>query len=115
MTTKNLDVWVQAYDRVCYCPVQSGLIMRDADMVCYVHGRSPKRYEHGGILDTNKYAPQSLQWKPTIRGLLPSTCSKDGGRILFALPEVILRRRIPSNYENAINLVSFSMLLLLMV
>ena len=39
----------------------------------------------------------------------------DGGRILFALPEVILRRRIPSNYENAINLVSFSMLLLLMV
>ncbi len=39
----------------------------------------------------------------------------DGGRILFTLPEIILRRRIPPNYENAINLVSFAMLILLMI
>lgn len=39
----------------------------------------------------------------------------DGGRILFALPEVILRRRIPPQYENWINLVGFALLLLLLV
>ena len=39
----------------------------------------------------------------------------DGGRILFIMPEIILRRRIPPNYENAINLVSFAMLILLMI
>jgi len=39
----------------------------------------------------------------------------DGGRIAFALPEIILRRRIPIRYENAINLVSFMLLLILMV
>lgn len=39
----------------------------------------------------------------------------DGGRILFTLPEILFRRRIPTNYENAINLVSFMVLILLMV
>ncbi len=39
----------------------------------------------------------------------------DGGRIAFTLPELILRRRIPPTYENAINLVSFAMLILLMI
>jgi regulator of sigma E protease len=39
----------------------------------------------------------------------------DGGRILFALPEIIFRKRIPQNAENIINFVSFTLLLLLMV
>jgi regulator of sigma E protease len=39
----------------------------------------------------------------------------DGGRILFALPEILFRKRIPQNAENIINLVSFAMLILLMI
>ncbi len=39
----------------------------------------------------------------------------DGGRIMFTLPEIILRRRIPPQYENAINLVSFALLLMLLL
>lgn len=39
----------------------------------------------------------------------------DGGRIMFTLPEIILRRRIPPQYENAINLVSFMLLLLFLL
>ncbi|RPI87411.1 MAG: RIP metalloprotease [Chloroflexi bacterium] len=39
----------------------------------------------------------------------------DGGRILFTLPEIILRKRIPPQYENVINLIGFGLLLLLMI
>jgi regulator of sigma E protease len=39
----------------------------------------------------------------------------DGGRILFTLPEIILRRRIPPQYENMIHLVGFTMLLILLI
>ncbi|HLF89621.1 MAG TPA: M50 family metallopeptidase [Anaerolineales bacterium] len=39
----------------------------------------------------------------------------DGGRIMFALPEIIFRKRIPQNAENIINFVSFALLLLLML
>lgn len=39
----------------------------------------------------------------------------DGGRILFTLPEIILRRRVPAKYENAIHLIGFAMLLLLLI
>ncbi len=39
----------------------------------------------------------------------------DGGRILFTLPEIFLRRRIPPNYEALINMVGLAMLLLLML
>jgi regulator of sigma E protease len=39
----------------------------------------------------------------------------DGGRILFILPEIVLRRRIPPQYENVINLVSFALLLVLLL
>jgi regulator of sigma E protease len=39
----------------------------------------------------------------------------DGGRIMFTLPELIIRRRIPPKYENVINLVSFALLLILML
>ncbi len=39
----------------------------------------------------------------------------DGGRIVFALPEIIFRKRIPPNAENIINFVSFALLILLML
>ncbi len=39
----------------------------------------------------------------------------DGGRILFALPEIIFRRRIPYKMENVINGVAMLLLIALMV
>jgi regulator of sigma E protease len=49
-----------------------------------------------------------------ILNLLPVP-ALDGGRILFTLPELIFRRRIPAAYENAVNLVGLALLLLLIV
>lgn len=39
----------------------------------------------------------------------------DGGRILFVLPEILLRRRVPAEYENMIHLIGFTALILLMI
>ena len=39
----------------------------------------------------------------------------DGGRILFVLPELIIRRRIPAEWENRINAVGMAILLLFML
>lgn len=39
----------------------------------------------------------------------------DGGRILFTLPEILFRRRIPASYENTINFIGFALLILLMI
>lgn len=39
----------------------------------------------------------------------------DGGRILFVLPEILLRRRVPAQYENMIHLIGFTALILLMI
>jgi regulator of sigma E protease len=39
----------------------------------------------------------------------------DGGRILFTLPEIILRRRVPPAYEAMINTVSMALLVILMI
>ena len=39
----------------------------------------------------------------------------DGGRILFALPELLFRRRIPSEFENWVNLISFTLLIGLVI
>ena len=41
--------------------------------------------------------------------------SLDGGRIMFTLPEIILGRRVPPKYENAIHLVSLALLLMLLL
>ena len=49
-----------------------------------------------------------------ITNLLPIP-ALDGGRILFTLPELIFRKRIPRRWENAVNAVSFLLLILLMV
>ncbi len=39
----------------------------------------------------------------------------DGGRILFVLPEIFLRKRIPPEWENGINAVGMALLLAFMV
>jgi len=39
----------------------------------------------------------------------------DGGRILFTLPEILFRRRIPYKLENVINGVAMLLLIALMV
>ncbi len=49
-----------------------------------------------------------------ITNLLPIP-ALDGGRILFLLPELFIRRRIPARYENVVNLIGFAAVLLLMV
>ncbi len=49
-----------------------------------------------------------------ITNLLPIP-ALDGGRILFTLPELIFKKRIPQKWENMVNTVSFILLILLMV
>lgn len=39
----------------------------------------------------------------------------DGGRILLTLPEILIRRRVPPQFENMIHLVGFTLLLLLLI
>ena len=39
----------------------------------------------------------------------------DGGRILFTLPEILLRRRVPPQYENVIHMVGFVVLIFLLI
>ncbi len=39
----------------------------------------------------------------------------DGGRILFLLPEIIFRKRIPPEQENLVNLIGFAALIMLMI
>lgn len=39
----------------------------------------------------------------------------DGGRILFTLPEILFKRRIPHQFENAVNSVAFLLLIGLML
>jgi regulator of sigma E protease len=49
-----------------------------------------------------------------IFNLLPIP-ALDGGRILFALPEIIFRRRIPIEWQNAVNFIFFMALIALML
>ena len=49
-----------------------------------------------------------------ITNLLPIP-ALDGGRILFTLPELLFRKRIPQKWENMVNTVSFLLLIVLMV
>jgi regulator of sigma E protease len=39
----------------------------------------------------------------------------DGGRILFLLPELIFRKRVPAQFENMVHLIGFAALIALMV
>jgi regulator of sigma E protease len=48
-----------------------------------------------------------------ITNLLPIP-ALDGGRILFLLPELLFRKRVPAKYENFVHMIGFTALLLLM-
>ena len=49
-----------------------------------------------------------------IMNLLPIP-ALDGGRIFLILPEILIRRRIPAQYENAIHMIGFAILLILLL
>ncbi len=49
-----------------------------------------------------------------IFNLLPFP-ALDGGRIIFVLPEIILRRRVPPEFENIVHAVGFALLLAFML
>ncbi|NPV57107.1 MAG: site-2 protease family protein [Anaerolineae bacterium] len=49
-----------------------------------------------------------------LTNLLPLP-ALDGGRILFVLPELILRRRVPAELENMVHVIGFGILMLVMV
>ena len=49
-----------------------------------------------------------------IANLLPIP-ALDGGRILFTIPELLFKKRIPQNWQNAVNTVCFMLLIGLMV
>lgn len=49
-----------------------------------------------------------------LTNLLPIP-ALDGGRILFILPEIILRRRVPAEYENMVHLIGFFALITILV
>lgn len=48
-----------------------------------------------------------------LTNLLPIP-ALDGGRILFILPEIVLRKRVPMQYENTVHMVGYTLLLFLM-
>jgi regulator of sigma E protease len=49
-----------------------------------------------------------------ILNLLPIP-ALDGGRILFALPEILFRKKIPIEVQNLVNFISFAILIMLFV
>jgi regulator of sigma E protease len=48
-----------------------------------------------------------------LTNLLPIP-ALDGGRIIFIIPELMLRKRVPAKYENAVHMIGFTFLLALM-
>jgi len=49
-----------------------------------------------------------------VMNLLPLP-ALDGGRILMLLPEIILRKRVPAKFENALHFIGFTLLILLLI
>jgi regulator of sigma E protease len=73
-----------------------------------------------GMFDVYKQIPNPLWFFMIISmslgifNLLPIP-ALDGGRILLTLPEILIKRRIPPQYENMIHLVGFALLLVLLI
>ena len=80
-------------------------------------------YENVRVSDTSSGYPTgvgvlgfltSISISLGLLNLLPVP-ALDGGRILFALPELLFRKRIPQQYENVINAVGFALMLILLL
>jgi regulator of sigma E protease len=56
----------------------------------------------------------SLSVSLGVFNLLPIP-ALDGGRIVFTLPEILFRRRVPYRFENVVNGVAFLVLISLMI
>lgn len=73
---------------------------------------SPESALPAGVNTLSFFA--SISASLAILNLLPIP-ALDGGRILFTLPEILFRKRVPAVYENAINLIGLALLLLFVV
>jgi regulator of sigma E protease len=73
---------------------------------------SPDSNRPAGINTLSFFA--SISVSLGLLNLLPVP-ALDGGRILFTLPEILFKRRIPQSYENFVNAVGLALLLLLIV
>jgi regulator of sigma E protease len=69
-------------------------------------------------------APRPTNWTLNIIGLLSVSLgvfnlfpipALDGGRILFTLPEILFRKRIPHEWENMVNGIAMLLLISLML
>lgn len=73
-----------------------------------------------GMFDIYQQIPNGLYFFMAISislgilNLLPFP-ALDGGRIFLTLPEIIFRRRIPAQYENALHLIGFALLILVLI
>lgn len=71
--------------------------------------RLPTRQPAASVLTFIAYISVALG----ITNLLPIP-ALDGGRILFIIPELIFRKRVPAKYENFVHMLGFTALLLFM-
>jgi regulator of sigma E protease len=71
----------------------------------------------------NTSAPKPTNWTLNLIGVLSISLgvmnlfpipALDGGRILFTLPEILFRRRIPAKWENTVNAIAMLLLIGLM-
>ena len=60
------------------------------------------------------YFLSSITLSLAMFNLLPFP-ALDGGRVMFLLPEILFKRRIPPAYENAVNMLGFLILLIFLL
>ncbi len=74
--------------------------------------------------DATVPAPRPTNWTLNLIGVLSISLgvmnlfpipALDGGRILFTLPEILFRKRIPANWENTVNGIAMLLLIGLML
>ena len=75
-------------------------------------------------LPTGASTPQPTNWTLNLIGVLSISLgvmnlfpipALDGGRILFTLPEILFRKRIPAQWENTVNGIAMLLLIGLML
>ena len=78
---------------------------------------SPESASESAPLEPTNFTLQiiaSLTLSLGIFNLLPFP-ALDGGRIIFVIPELILRKRVPAQFENLVHAVGFTLLILFML